>query len=82
VPIVLHQFPPDIETLIQAQMASGIYRSQDELLRVALENLAAHDEELSAIRDSIDLLEAGDPGVQLDDAFASLRSKYNLPADA
>lgn len=79
---MLHQFPPDIAALIQAQMASGNFRSQDDLLRVALEHLAAQDEELQAIDQSLDLLDAGDLGVPLDDAFANLRAKYNIPADA
>jgi Arc/MetJ-type ribon-helix-helix transcriptional regulator len=78
---MLQQFPPDVEALIRAQMASGIYRSQDDLLRVALENLARQDEELCAVRESMDLLDAGDPGIPLDDAFASLRAHNNIPAD-
>jgi Arc/MetJ-type ribon-helix-helix transcriptional regulator len=79
---VLNQFPPDIEALVQAQMASGNFHSQEELFRVALEQLAAQDEEVRAIDESIDLLESGDPGIPLDGAFDSLRAKYNLPADA
>ena len=79
---MLHQFPPDIEALIQAQMASGNFRSQDDLFRVALEQLASQDEEVLAIEQSIDLLESGDPGIPLADAFDGLRAKFNLPADA
>ena len=78
---MLHQFPPDIEALIQAQLASGIYQSQDDLFRAALEHLAAQDEEVRAIEQSIELLDAGDPGIPLDDAFASLREKHRFPAD-
>jgi Arc/MetJ-type ribon-helix-helix transcriptional regulator len=79
---MLRQFPPDIEALIQAQMASGHFHSQEELLRVALEQLAAQHEDVRAIEESIDLRDAGDAGVPLDAAFDSLRAKYNIPADA
>ena len=79
---MLHQFPPDIEALIQAQMASGNFHSQEDLFRVALEQLAAQDEEVRAIEESIDLLDSGDPGIPIDAAFDNLRAKYNIPADA
>jgi Arc/MetJ-type ribon-helix-helix transcriptional regulator len=76
------QISPAVESLISAQMATGNYRSHEELFRAALENLAAHDEEVRAIQESIELLEAGDEGVPLADAFESLRKKYALAADA
>jgi Arc/MetJ-type ribon-helix-helix transcriptional regulator len=77
-----YQFPSDIEAQIQAQMATGNYRSHDDLFRVALEHLADQDRELRAIEESLDLLGAGDPGIPLADAFASVRAKYDVPADA
>jgi hypothetical protein len=85
---MMQQFPPDIQALIQAQMASGNYQSQEDLFRVALAHLAEQDPmaeqdvDIRAINESIDDLEAGDPGVPLDAAFDSLRAKYNIPADA
>jgi Arc/MetJ-type ribon-helix-helix transcriptional regulator len=79
---MLHQFPPDIEALIQAQMASGHFHSLEELLRVALEQLAAQHEDVRAIEESIDLLDAGDAGVPLDAAFDGLRTKHNVAAVA
>ncbi|MGD9635090.1 MAG: hypothetical protein AB7G28_19270 [Pirellulales bacterium] len=75
-----YQFSSDVESLISAQMATGNFQSHDELFRVALEQLAAHDEEVRAMNESIDLLEAGDQGVPLADAFDSLRKKYDLAA--
>jgi hypothetical protein len=76
------QISPAVASLISAQMATGNYHSPEELFLAALENLAAHDEEVRAINESIDLLEAGDQGVPLADAFASLRQKYGVAADA
>jgi hypothetical protein len=77
-----YQLSSDVETLISAQMATGHYRSHEELFRVAFEQLVAHDEEVRAISESIDRLEAGDPGIPLADAFGLLRSKSDVPADA
>lgn len=62
-------------------MATGDFRSHEELFRAAFENLAAHDEEVRAINESIDLLEAGDQDVPLADAFETLRKKHDLAAD-
>ncbi len=36
-----YQFPPDVAKLVQAQMASGGYNSEDDLLRDALSALQA-----------------------------------------
>lgn len=77
-----NQFPSDIEALIQSQMATGNYQSQEDLFRVALEQLADSDRELHAIEESLDLLDAGDPGLPLADAFASIRAKHAIPSDA
>lgn len=77
-----YQFPLDIEVLIQSQMATGNYKSPDDLFRIALQQLAAHDEEVRAIEQSLELLDAGDPGIALDDAFAGLRAKFNISAEA
>jgi hypothetical protein len=77
-----YQLSSDVETLISAQMATGHYRSHEELFRVAFEQLVAHDEEVRAIGESIDLLNAGDPGIPLADAFDLMRAKFDVPADA
>jgi Arc/MetJ-type ribon-helix-helix transcriptional regulator len=34
-----YQFPPDVEKLLREQMATGEYRSEDDLLRDALKAL-------------------------------------------
>lgn len=38
---MMYEVPSDIESLIQAQIASGNYHSPDDVLRSALQNLAA-----------------------------------------
>jgi len=63
-------------------MASGKYSSEDELLKDALEALQVEDQELRAIEEALDDLAGGDEGVPLDEAFSSLRAKYDIPADA
>jgi Arc/MetJ-type ribon-helix-helix transcriptional regulator len=79
---VSYEFPSDIEALIQVHMASGIYRSHDELFRVALEHLSEEQDDVRAIQQSIDELEAGDPGIPLDDAFSQLRARHGIPSEA
>ena len=76
------QFSPDVEALIRQQMASGNFESPDQLFRVALEQLAVVDEDARSIQESIDLLDAGDAGVPLEEAFRRLREKHNVAADA
>ncbi len=68
-------FPPDVNALVCAHMSSGKYASEDELLRAALEALAEEGEDLAAVRESLDDWRAGDPGVPLESAFASIRSR-------
>jgi putative addiction module CopG family antidote len=34
-----YQFPPDIQERVQAQIASGVFQSEDEVLREAIETL-------------------------------------------
>ena len=77
-----YQLSSDVESLISAQMATGHYRSHEELFRVAFEQLAAHEEEVRAISECIDRLEAGEPGIPLADAFGLLRTRFDVPADA
>ena len=78
---MMHQFPPDIEALIQAQMASGNFHSQEDLFRVALEQLAAQDEEVRASKRASIFWILATPGF-LRRRFRQSPRKYNIPADA
>jgi Arc/MetJ-type ribon-helix-helix transcriptional regulator len=68
-----YSFPTDVRQLVQAQMASGKFASEDELLREALLTLSEEDADLTAIRAALDELADGDDGLPLDEAFVSIR---------
>ncbi len=70
-----YSFPPDVNELVCAHMSSGKYSSEDELLRVALQALSEEEEDLAAVRESIDDWHAGGLGVPLDAAFAGIRRR-------
>jgi putative addiction module CopG family antidote len=53
------EIAPDIWTEIQRQVATGSYASPDEVLRDALAALRSREEEVSAIREGIEDMEAG-----------------------
>jgi putative addiction module CopG family antidote len=57
--MAVYQFPPDLENEIQAQMKSGQYASQDEVLRDALRALKWRDGEIAAIQEGIDDMQSG-----------------------
>jgi putative addiction module CopG family antidote len=73
-----YPFPPDLQTLVGEQMASGKYASEDELLRSALRALAEGEQDLDAVRESLAEWRAGDPGVFLEDAFDAIRGRHGL----
>ncbi len=71
--------PPDVWNEIQRQISSGSYASPDEVVRVALAALRSRDEELIAIQEGIDDMEAGHlrPFREFDREF---RERNGLPA--
>ena len=77
--VVGYQFPPDIQQVVGSRMASGEYGSEDDLLRHALRALEQQEEDLAAVKEAVAEWRAGDEGVPLDEAFASLRTKHRLP---
>ena len=76
-----YQFPPDLEDEIKQRMATGQYTSEDDVLREALHALRWRDEEVAAIQEGIDDMEAGrvKPLREFDRAF---REAKNVPHDA
>ncbi len=54
-----YSFPADVAALVHAQMATGDYRSEDDVIRHALQALADRRDDLAAIRSGIDDMEAG-----------------------
>jgi Arc/MetJ-type ribon-helix-helix transcriptional regulator len=73
-----YRVSPEVAQLIESKMASGNYTSTDELLLDALQNLDASDDDEKAIREGLEALDRGEPGVSLDEAFAALRKRHNL----
>jgi putative addiction module CopG family antidote len=74
-------FPPDLQDFVRERLASGRYASEEELLRDAFQALAEDEEDLDAVREALEEWQAGDPGVPLDDAVATIRKKHNIPQD-
>jgi len=52
-----YQFPPDVDHLVKAHLASGVYASEDEVLRDALRALGqfvqSHEELDEEYRDTV-----------------------------
>ena len=67
-----YPFPADVRRLVDLQLASGAYRSEDELLREALRSLSGEDDDLAALEEAIAELDS-DPGQPLVEAFADVR---------
>lgn len=68
-----YAFPAELKQLIDRLMASGRYRSEDDLIRDAIDALSAESTEAEAIQAAIDEWRAGDAGMPLDDAFDLVR---------
>ncbi len=68
-----YSFPPDLQQLIEARLASGRYSTEDEVLRDALRALADEDEDLVAVREAVTQWRSGDPGLPLAAAFDEVR---------
>ena len=73
-----YQFPPDLDELIQKQMATGEYHNEDELLRDALRSLETQRTEWHAIKEGLRTLDAGNQGVSLDEAFRQIRERNGI----
>ena len=52
-------FPPDLAPLVDGQMATGKYPSEEDLLREALQALVDRNEGIAAIAEGIADMEAG-----------------------
>ena len=64
-----YAFPPDVDRLVRTRMATGNYRSEDDLLRHALEALADQEDDAAAVEEALAELAGGDPGLPLEEAF-------------
>ncbi|HEY5316142.1 MAG TPA: type II toxin-antitoxin system ParD family antitoxin [Pirellulales bacterium] len=72
-----YAFPPDLHQLVEARLASGLYATEDEVLRDALRALAEEDEDLIAVREAVAEWRAGDMGIPLAEALEQVRNSRN-----
>lgn len=83
-----YPFPPDIEKAIRRKLESGVYPSEDEVLREALKALdereyAVSEEDpvaIDGIRRGLADMKAG-RSQRLEDFDKEFRAKHNIPSD-
>lgn len=73
-----YAFPPDIADVVQQVLSTGNYRSEDEVLRAALNTQLERDEMQEGIRGGIEDLE-NERVTPLEDVDAAMRAKYSIP---
>jgi Arc/MetJ-type ribon-helix-helix transcriptional regulator len=76
-----YTFSPEVTALIQQHMATGRYRSEDDLLRDALERLIEEtveddDDDWAAIREGLEEVDRGEPGMSVDEAFRWILERH------
>ena len=54
-----YAFPPDVDSRVKRQLATGSYHSEDDVLRAAMAALEHEHDDLVAIQSGIDDMEAG-----------------------
>lgn len=67
-----YAFPPEIKYLIDQNMATGIYSSEDDVLQAALHVLSDYNATVSDIRQGVDDYQKGE-GESLTSAFDQVR---------
>jgi len=72
---------PDLDDEIREQMKSGRYGSEEDLLRDALQALKWRDQEIVAIQEGIDDMQAGRTRT-LAEFDREFRQRKNIPPDA
>ena len=75
-----YPFPPDVKELVDERLATGQYRSEDDVLRDALQALKWRSAETAAIAEGVEDMEAGRYR-PLDQVDADLRRKHHFPQD-
>lgn len=68
--------PPDVQDLIAAQLATGRYQSEEDVLREALRGLQEASDNAAAVQDAIDAWREGDDGLPMDQAFDLIRNEF------
>ena len=73
-----YTFPPDVDTRVKRQLATGSYDCEDDVLRAAMTALEHEHDDLEAIEAGFADMEAGRyrPFAEIDSEF---RRKHNIP---
>jgi predicted transcriptional regulator len=72
-----YAFPPPLDRLVHEALATGVYRSEDEMLIEAVQVLRERDETIAGIQEGLADLEAGRTRTlrEVDD---ELRKKHSI----
>jgi putative addiction module CopG family antidote len=76
-----YQLPPDLEAVVQKYVTSGGYASADDVLRGALAALSRQDQEVLAIQEGIEDMEANRV-IGLREFDKEFRRRNDIPQDA
>jgi Arc/MetJ-type ribon-helix-helix transcriptional regulator len=71
-----YAFPPDIKQLIDQNLATGIYSSEDDVLQAALHVLSDYNSTIGDIRQGMSDVEAG-KGEPLAQVFDEIRRQVD-----
>jgi predicted transcriptional regulator len=74
-------FPPILGQLVREELATGAYRSEDDVLVEAMQALRDRDEAIAGIREGLSDLDAGRVR-PLGDVDAELRTKHGIDRKA
>ena len=72
--------PPDLDLRIQQRMATGHYATEVELFREAFQALEWREQEIAAIQEGVEDMEAG-RSRSLEEVDADIRRKYGFRLD-
>ena len=73
-----YSFPQDIQQQLDQLMSTGVFLSEDEVLRQAMSNLAAQQTDLAAIAASLRDFDNGEQGWPAADTVLAVREKLGI----
>ena len=76
-----YPFPPILDQLVREELATGVYRSEDDVLVEAMQALRDRDEAIAGLREGLADLDAGRVR-PLDHVDAELRTKHGIERKA
>ncbi len=71
---------PQLEALLQKQLATGDYATEEDVLLAALQSLDSQNEEWAAVNEALQTLDSGNPGLSLDEAVQEVHKRNNIPS--